>query len=57
MPAKLEDVRQILAQSRADLMARPNVVATGVGYKFTAGKQTMNWPLSVQWTANKPNRA
>jgi hypothetical protein len=38
--ANLEDVRKLLPEVRSELLGKPNVVATGVGYKVSAGKQT-----------------
>jgi Trypsin-like peptidase domain len=38
--ANLEDVRKLLPDVRGELFGKPNVVATGVGYKVSAGKQT-----------------
>ena len=38
--AGIEAVRDALRASREELLARPNVVATGVGFKVTAGERT-----------------
>ena len=40
MPHDLEKVREALRSVAADLHARENVVATGVGYKLVAGERT-----------------
>jgi hypothetical protein len=40
MALNLEDVRKLFPEVRNELMSKPNVVATGIGYKITAGKQT-----------------
>jgi hypothetical protein len=40
MATNLEDVRKVLPEVRKELMSKPNVVATGIGYKTTAGMQT-----------------
>ncbi len=40
MAAELNDIRRILADARAELQSKPNVVATGVGFKMTNGKKT-----------------
>jgi hypothetical protein len=40
MPHQLDTVRQLLKGSREQLLGRANVVATGVGYKVTAGQKT-----------------
>jgi len=40
MPANIEDIRRILTDVRGELLAKPNVIATGIGYKISQGKQT-----------------
>lgn len=40
MAAALDDVRRLLAEAGQELWKKPNVVATGVGYKISNGKQT-----------------
>lgn len=40
MAAELNDIRKTLAEARAELQSKPNVVATGVGYKVSNGKKT-----------------
>ncbi|MBD3223732.1 MAG: hypothetical protein GF313_03335 [Caldithrix sp.] len=40
MPNQFEDVQRILTGSRRELLAKRNVVATGIGYKITNGKTT-----------------
>ncbi|MCK4621630.1 MAG: hypothetical protein KAT62_05370 [Desulfuromonadales bacterium] len=40
MSNNIESVRAALKERSQDLLARSNVVATGVGYKFTGGKRT-----------------
>ena len=40
MATNLKDVRRILAEARKELMSKPNVIATGIGYKISGGKQT-----------------
>jgi len=40
MAALIEDIRLTLGEARSELMSKPNVVATGVGYKRTNGKTT-----------------
>ncbi len=40
MQAQIENARRILSEVRADLMARPNVTATGIGWKITNGQKT-----------------
>jgi hypothetical protein len=40
MAINLDDARKVLPEVRKELMRKPNVVATGIGYKTTAGMQT-----------------
>jgi len=40
MALNLEDIRKLLPEVRSELFGKPNVVATGIGYKVSAGKQT-----------------
>lgn len=40
MAAQLDDVRKLMAEVRQELAGKPNVIATGVGYKVSKGKQT-----------------
>lgn len=40
MAINLDDVRNLLPQIRAELFSKPNVVATGIGYKIVDGKAT-----------------
>jgi hypothetical protein len=40
MTHKISDLREVLRDNRAQLHARANVVATGIGYKLTGGEKT-----------------
>lgn len=40
MAIQIQDVRRTLNEARSELMQKPNVVATGVGYKITNGRKT-----------------
>lgn len=40
MAVTIQDVRATLADARMELMNKPNVVATGIGYKMSGGKPT-----------------
>ena len=40
MTISLDDARRVLSEVRQELLSKPNVVATGIGYKITKGKQT-----------------
>ncbi len=45
MAVNLEEVRKLLPDVRKELMSKPNVVATGVGYKVVKGEQTKDLAL------------
>jgi hypothetical protein len=45
MATSLEDTRKTLTDVRQELLSKPNVVATGIGYKITEGKQTQELAL------------
>ena len=45
MAQMLEDIRLALGEARTELMSKPNVIATGVGYKTTNGKITEDLAL------------
>jgi len=45
MANNLDDIRQLIKEARKELMNKANVVATGVGYKTSAGKQTSELAL------------
>ncbi len=55
MAHTIEDIRQTLQEARAELMQKPNVIATGVGYKITNGVVTDELALicSVDTKASK----
>ena len=40
MAAEINDLKNILRENRYQLLTRANVVATGIGYKFSAGQKT-----------------
>jgi len=40
MMSDLQNIKSIIAAQRAEIFSRKNVVATGIGYKVTAGKKT-----------------
>jgi len=40
MATQMENARKLLSDVRYELFSKPNVVATGLGYKTTKGKQT-----------------
>jgi len=55
MAQNVEDIRRTLGEARKELMQKPNVIATGVGYKTTNGKLTNELALicSVDTKASK----
>ena len=55
MAHTVEDIRLILKEARAELMQKPNVIATGVGYRITNGTVTDELALicSVDTKASK----
>ncbi len=55
MAINMEDARMLLSEARAELMSKPNVVATGLGYKISAGKRTDELALicSVEFKRTK----
>jgi len=57
MATNLNDVRAILSDARAELMAKPNVIATGIGYKISAGKQTKELALICSVESKKAKQA
>ena len=57
MATNLADARKVLAAVRKDLMAKPNVVATGIGYKIAAGKQTTELALICSVDVKKAKQA
>ncbi len=40
MSNSINDIKQLISEVRGDLLNKPNVVATGVGYKVSGGKKT-----------------
>ncbi|MFQ5750851.1 MAG: hypothetical protein ACE5HI_02545, partial [bacterium] len=56
MAISLEDTRKVLSDVCQELLSKPNVVATGVGYKITAGKQTPDLALICSVDTKKPKQ-
>lgn len=54
MSADLASTRNILKENRSQLLARSNVVATGVGYKTTKGEKTADLSLVCSVVEKKP---
>lgn len=57
MATSLEDARRVLQQVRANLLAKPNVVATGIGYKITNGKPTEELALICSVVVKQPKKS
>lgn len=57
MATNLDDIRKILGDARAELMTKPNVVATGIGYKISQGKQTEELALICSVDSKKAKQA
>ncbi|MEJ2107681.1 MAG: hypothetical protein P8X48_10195 [Acidiferrobacteraceae bacterium] len=54
MADELSAAREILTRTRHDLLARANVVATGVGFKVTAGQATTALSIVCSVTSKVP---
>ncbi len=57
MAQSLDDIRKTLPQVRKELMRKPNVVATGVGYKLSEGKQTKDLSIICSVETKKAKSA
>jgi len=57
MAANLADVRKLLPDVKKELLNKPNVVATGVGYKVTEGKQTEELSIICSVESKKTKQA
>lgn len=55
MATHLEDCRRVLRDARRELLAKPNVVAVGVGYKTAGGKRTDQLALICSVDVKKSN--
>lgn len=54
MASSIEEIRSVLNNRRAELMNKPNVFATGIGYKFADGKQTEQLCIKCSVQVKKP---
>lgn len=54
MAASLNEARRALAELRQTLMAKSNVVATGIGYKITGGTRTDELSILCSVEAKRP---
>ena len=57
MAANLEDARALLSEVRLELLSKPNVVATGIGYKIAGGKQTEDLALICSVDTKKSKKS
>jgi len=57
MSATIQDMRQILAEAKKELLQKPNVVATGIGYKIVNGKPTKELALICSVDTKKSKKA
>ncbi|MGD9900388.1 MAG: hypothetical protein AB7T22_14785 [Calditrichaceae bacterium] len=57
MAVKLEDARRILVEARKELHSKPNVIATGIGYKTTQGERTKELALICSVDTKKTKNA
>ena len=57
MASNLDDVRKLMSEARSELMNKPNVVATGVGYKISEGKKTGDLALICSVETKKTKQA
>ena len=56
MAAQLHDVRQLLAEAKKELFGKPNVTATGVGYKIVKGRPTEELALICSVNSKKSKK-
>ena len=57
MAVNLEDIRKLLPEVQSELFGKPNVVATGIGYKVSAGKQTEELSIICSVETKKKKQA
>jgi hypothetical protein len=57
MAVSLDVARRMLPEVRRELHSKPNVVATGIGYKFSAGKSTGELALICSVDVKRSKRA
>ena len=57
MATNLQDIRQILSVAKKELMQKPNVLATGIGYKIVNGKPTEDLALICSVDTKKSKKA
>jgi hypothetical protein len=57
MAVNLEDIRKLLPEVQSELFGKPNVVATGIGYKVSAGKQTEDLSIICSVETKKKKQA
>lgn len=57
MKAQIQDIQAILKEARRELAQKPNVVATGIGYKIVNGKQTEDLSIVVSVASKQTSKA
>ena len=57
MAVALEDIRKILQEARKELQEKPNVIATGVGYKTTGNRKTKELAIICSVDSKKSKKA
>ncbi len=57
MAVNLDDIRQLLPKVKKELFGKPNVVATGIGYKVSAGKRTEELSIICSVETKKKKQA
>lgn len=57
MATNLEDTRKLLPEIKRELFSKPNVVATGIGYKITEGKPTTELSIICSVESKKTKQA
>ncbi len=57
MNAQIQDIRSILQEARHELAQKPNVVATGIGYKIVNGKPTKDLAIVVSVASKQTKKA
>jgi len=57
MNAKIQEIRPVLQEARQELANKPNVVATGIGYKIVNGKPTKELAIIVSVASKQSKKA
>lgn len=57
MAMNLDDIRRLLPEIRTELFDKPNVVATGIGYKIVDGKQSSDLSIVCSVESKKSKKS